>query len=155
MNRRGVACTSDGRPSVRHNQVNVRYGPGYRSPEQTTLLMSRPVPLGKAMALLAIVQYGRTPPLDEHGHRERLNLFKAAAHYSLVEEELEEILDTEEGGLRIYLKGLLTAGMFKAKNDLPVQARDHFQNQVFHPVRKNKEIQEHLGLGPAESIMDK
>ena len=117
--------------------------------------MSRPVPLGKAMALLAIVQYGRTPPLDEHGHRERVNLFKAAAHYSLVEEELEEILDTEEGGLRIYLKGLLTAGMFKAKNDLPVQARDHFQNQVFHPVRKNKEIQEHLGLGPGESIMDK
>ena len=155
VNRKGVACTSDGRPSVRHNEVNRRYSSGYRSPEQTTLLMGRPVSLGKAMALLAIVQYGHTPPLDEHGHRERVNLFKSAARYSLIEEELEEILDTEEGVLRIYLKGLLTAGLYKAKNDLPVAARNHFQTEVFCPVRKNKEIQEHLGLGPAESIMDK
>ena len=154
VNRKGVACTSDGRPSVRHNEVNRRYSSSYQSPENKTVLMGRPVPLGKAMALLAIVQYGQNPPLDEHGHREHVNLFKSAARYSLIEEELEEILDTEEGVLRIYLKGLLTAELYKAKNDLPVAARNHFQTEVFCPVRKNKEIQEHLGLGPAESIMD-
>ena len=154
MNRKGVACTSDGRPSIRRNEVNKRFSPSYRNPENKELLMGRPVPLGKAMALLATVQYGFRPPVDEHGHADRVNLLKSAAHYALIAEELAEILDTAEEVLRIYLKGLLNAGLFKIKNDLPVAARLYFQAEVFCPVRKSKEIQEHLGLGPGESILD-
>ena len=116
--------------------------------------MGRPVPLGKAMALLATVQYGHRFPVDEHGHADRLNLFKSAAHYALTAEELEEILEESEAVQRIFLKGLFNAGLFKIKNDLPVAARHYFQNSVFCPVRKSQEIQDHLGLGPFESILD-
>ena len=120
--------------------------------------MGRAVPVGKAMVLLATVQYGHCFPVDEHGHADRLNLFKSAAHYARIAEELEEILDTGEEVLRIYLKGLFNAGLFKIKNDLPVAARHYFQNSVFcpvmTPVRKSQEIQDHLGLGPLESILD-
>jgi len=155
VNRKGVACTSDGRPSLRRNEVNKKFSPSYRNPENKELLVGKPVSLSKAMALLATVQYGNRPPVDEHGHADRVNLLKSAAHYALIPEELEEILDTAEEVLRIYLKGLLNTGLYKIKNDLPVNARDHFQTAVFCPLRKNDEIQGHLGLEPRESIMDK
>jgi len=106
------------------------------------------------MALIATVQYGHNPPVDEHGHADRVNLFKSAAHYALIPEELKEILDTAEEVLRIYVKGLLSAGLFKIKMNLPVAARHYFQNSVFCAVRKSAVIQAHLGLGPLESILD-
>jgi hypothetical protein len=155
VNRKGVACTSDGRPSIRRNEVNKKFSASYRNPENKELFVGKPVPLGKAMALLATVQYGNRPPVDEHGHEDRVNLLKSAAHYALIAEELEEILDTPEEVLRIYLKGLLSTGLFKIKNELPVLARKYFQNEVFCPLRKNDEIQGHLGLARGESIMDK
>ena len=116
--------------------------------------MGRSVTLGKAIALIATVQYGHSPPVDEHGHADRVNLFKSAAHYALIAEELEEILDTAEEVLRIYVKGLLIAGLFKIKMNLPVAARHYFQTSVFCPARRSKEIQDHLGLELAESILD-
>jgi hypothetical protein len=116
--------------------------------------MGRSVTLGKAIALIATVQYGHSPPVDEHGHADRVNLLKSAAHYALIAEELEEILDTAEEVLRIYIKGLLVAGLFKIKMNMPVAARHYFQTSVFCPVRKNAEIQDHLGLGPLQSILD-
>ena len=154
VNRKGIACNYDGRPSVRRNEVSKKFTPSYRNPENKEMLLGRAVPLGKAMALLATVQYAHRPPVDEHGHADRLNLFKSAAHYALVPEELTEILDTAEDVLRIYIKGLLNAALYKIKNDLPIAARQHFQAEVFCPLRKNKEIQDHLGLALFESILD-
>ena len=154
MNRKGVACTSDGRPSIRRNEVNKKFSASYLNPENKELFVGKPVPLGKAMALLATVQYGNRPLVDEHGHEDSVNLLKSAAHYALIAEELEEILDTADDVLRIYLKGMFNAGLFKIKNDLPVAARHYFQTSVFCPVSKSKEIQDHLGLGPLDSILD-
>jgi len=154
VNRKGLACTSDGRPSVKRNEVSKKFSPSYRNPENKELFMGRSLPLGKAMALIATVQYGHNPPVDEHGHADRVNLFKSAAHYALIAEELKEILDTAEDVLRIYVKGLLSAGLFKIKMNLPVAARHYFQNSVFCTVRKSAVIQDHLGLGPLESILD-
>ena len=44
VNRKGVACTSDGRPSIRRNEVNRKFSPSYRNPENEELLMGRAVP---------------------------------------------------------------------------------------------------------------
>jgi hypothetical protein len=154
VNRKGIACTSDGRPSVKRNEVSKRFTPSYRNPENKELLSGRPVSLGKAIALIATVQYGHSPPVDEHGHADRVNLFKSAAHYALIAEELEEILDTAEEVLRIYIKGLLIAGLFKIKMNLPIAAKHYFQTSVFLSARRSKEIQDHLGLGIGESIFD-
>ena len=44
--------------------------------------------------------------------------------------------------------------LFMQPGNLPVTARAHFQNMVFHVARKTKEIQDHLGLQMHESIFD-
>ena len=154
VNRKGVICTSDGRPSIKRNDVNRKYSSSYRNPANKEMLLGKAMPLGKAIGLLATVKYGHCPPVDEHGHEERVILLKSAAHYALIEEELEEILQTPEDVLRVYLKALLLTGLYKVKSSLPVVAREYFQAHVFCPVRKNAEIQEHLGLGMGESILD-
>ena len=116
--------------------------------------MGKSVTLGKAFALLATVRCGPRPPVDEHGHAERLIIFKAAARYALIPEEVSEILQHSEEQLCIYLKGLLLARLFKVKSELPVVARQHFQTYVFNPSRKVKEIQDNLGLQLGQSILD-
>jgi hypothetical protein len=62
------------------------------------------------------------------------------------------VIGSSDAAFRLYLKGLLLAGTFKLRCDLPVTARAHFM--VFNVARKAKEIQDHLGLQMHESILD-
>ena len=64
------------------------------------------------------------------------------------------MIGSSDAAFRLYLKGLLLAGTFKLRCDLPVTARAHFQTMVFNVSRKTKEIQDHLGLQMHESILD-
>ena len=79
---------------------------------------------------------------------------QSAAYYALTDEELEEILDTEDAALRLFLKGLCTAQCRLIKYVVPVAARDEFENGVFRPASKSAVIQKHLGLEMAQSIFD-
>ena len=81
-------------------------------------------------------------------------LFCDASTYALTEEEAREVIGSSDAAFRLYLKGLLLAGTFKLRCDLPVTARAHFQTMVFNVSRKTKEIQDHLGLQMHESILD-
>ena len=81
----------------------------------------------------------------------RSRLFCDALTYALTEEEAREIMDSSDmdssdAAFRLYLKGLMLAGTFKLRCDLPVNARSHFENKVFNVPRKTKEAQDHLGL---------
>jgi hypothetical protein len=73
---------------------------------------------------------------------------------SQTDEELEEILDTEEAALRVFIKGVIQAQCRLIKYMGPQTARDEFENRVFHPASKDPVIQKHLGLEMAQSIFD-
>ena len=55
-------------------------------------------------------------------------------YYALTDEELEEILDTEEAALRVFIKGVIQAQCRLIKYVGPQTARDEFENRVFHPA---------------------
>ena len=110
--------------------------------------------LGRACALVAVALMGPNIPLEEAGHEERLRIFKSAAYYALTDEKLEEILETEDAALRLFLKGLCIAQCRLIKYVVPFAARDEFENNVFRPASKNTVIQKHLGLEMAQSIFD-
>jgi hypothetical protein len=152
--RKGRVLTSGGRPSVRKNAVNAKYGTNYRNSTVQRLIMGKHVTLGKACALVGIALYGPNIPLEEAGHEDRLRIFKSAAYYALTDEELEEILDTEEAALRVFIKGVIQAQCRLIKYMGPQTARDEFENRVFHPASKDPVIQKHLGLEMAQSIFD-
>ena len=152
--RKGRALTNSGRPSIKKNAVNAKYGTNYRNASVIRPIMGKNVTLGRACALVAVALMGPNIPLEEAGHEERLRIFKSAAYYALTDEELEEILDTEDAALRLFLKGLCTAQCRLIKYVVPVAARDEFENVVFRPASKNAVIQKHLGLEMAQSIFD-
>ena len=110
--------------------------------------------LGGAMALLPTIQHGPLLPFDDHGHDTWSKLFCDASTYALTEEEASEVIGSSDAAFCLYLKGLLLAGTFKLRCNLPVTARAHFQTIVFHVALKTKEIQDHLGLQMHESILD-
>ena len=152
--RKGRALTNSGRPSIKKNAVNAKYGTNYRNASVIRPIMGKNVTLGRACALVAVALMGPNIPLEEAGHEERLRIFKSAAYYTLTDEELEEILDTEDAALRLFLKGLCTAQCRLIKYVVPVAARDEFENGVFRPASKSAVIQKHLGLEMAQSIFD-
>ena len=107
------------------------------------------------MALLATIKHGPLlPTTDDHGHDALSKLFCDASTYALTEEEAREVIGSSDAAFRLYLKVLLLAGTFKLRCDLPVTARVHFQNMVFHVACKTKKILDHLGLQMHESILD-
>lgn len=152
--KKGRLLTSSGRPSVKKNAVNAKYGTNYRNSTVNRPLMGKTVTLGRACALVAVVLMGPNIPLEEAGHEERLRIFKSAAYYALTDEELEDILDTEEAALRLFLKGLIQAQCRLIKYVAPQAARDEFENVVFRPASKDPVVQKHLGLEMAQSIFD-
>ena len=87
-------------------------------------------------------------------HEEPLRIFKSAAYYALTDEELEEILETEEAALRLFIKGLIQAQCRLLKYVGPQAAREEFENVVFRPASKDPIIQKHLGLEMAQSTLD-
>lgn len=153
-NSRGLIVTKCGRPSVKANELNVRYGASYRNSDNQNELFGKLLVLGKACAILGTVLYGPDIPAEESGHEERMRIFRSAAWYALTPEEVRTIEATEEATLRVYIKGLITASIHKLKYTLPNAARAYFQNRVFNTPRKDRTIQEHLGLQMHESVLD-
>ena len=100
------------------------------------------------------VMLGPDIPLETSGHADRLRIFRSAAYYCLDEADLEEILDTKPSALQLYLKGIFQAACRVLCYELSVAARNHFELNVFKPVIKNAEIQEHLSLGIGPSVFD-
>ena len=154
VNKKGLAVTPGGRPSVKKNAVNSKYGPGYRNALNTHEIMGRKLSIGKACGLFGIVHFGANIPLEEAGHDGRLRAFKDAAYYALTDEELEDILNTEEPALVLYLLGIFRAQSRIIKLNAPVHVREEFENCVFRPAIKDPVIQSHLGLSMTESIFD-
>ena len=152
--KKGRVLTSSGRPSVKRNAVNGKYGTNYRNSAVTNTIMGKTVTLGKACALVAVALMGPNIPIEEAGHEERMRIFKSAAYYALADEELEEILETEEAALRLFIKGLFQAQCRLLKYVGPQAAREEFENVVFRPASKDPNIQKHLGLEMAQSIFD-
>jgi len=70
------------------------------------------------------------------------------------EEDLEEILNTEEAALRLYLLGIFRAQCRIIKFVAPANARSEFEHCVFHTATRDPEIQKHLGLSITESVFD-
>jgi hypothetical protein len=154
VNKKGLAVTPGGRPSVKKNAVNSKYGPGYRNALNTHEIMGRKLSIGKACGLFGIVHFGANIPLEEAGHDGRLRAFKDAAYYALTDEELEDILNTEEPALVLYLLGIFRAQSRIIKFVAPTHIREEFENCVFRPAIKDLVIQSHLGLSMTESIFD-
>jgi hypothetical protein len=154
VNKKGLAVTPGGRPSVRQNAVNAKYASSYRNALNTHEIMGKRVTIGKACGLLGIVHFGPNIPLEEAGHDSRLRVFKDAAYYALTDEELEDILNTEEAALVLYLLGIFRAQSRVIKFLAPADVRDEFEQCVFRPASKDPVIQDHLGLSMTQSIFD-
>jgi hypothetical protein len=71
-------------------------------------------------------------------------IFKAAAWYSLTDEELEEILSCSNTPvLTAYVDGASRAAVLLWEFIMPREAKDVFQNDVFHPASVDPK---HLGM---------
>ena len=154
-NKMGLELTPSGRPSVKKNQVNAKYGSNYSSSSSAEKILGKRLSIGRACALLGVVMLGPEIPLESAGHQDRMRIFKSAAHYCLSDEDLEDILDTKEAELEFYLQGIFRAACRLPRYELAAVARQHFELHVFKPASKNKEIQEHLGLEMGQSVFDK
>ena len=109
INKKGLIMTPGGRPSVRKLAVNEKYGTSYRNGRNTREIMGKKLSIGKACALLGIAHFGPNIPLEEAGHEDRLRVFKEAAYYALTDEELDDILNTDDAALRLFLVGIFRA----------------------------------------------
>jgi hypothetical protein len=90
------------------------------------------------------------------GHSDRMIIFKSAAYYALIDDELEEILSCDnEPVFRAYVGGLFRAACRLWKFVMPVEARAVFQNDVFHPATVDPKLQAYLGLSLEKRIFDK
>ena len=83
---------------------------------------------------------GPNIPIEEAGHGERMRIFKSAAYFALTDEELEEILKSEEATLRLFIKGLIQAQCSLLKYVGPQAAREEFEHVVFRPASKDSII---------------
>jgi len=154
INKRGIAVTKSGRPSVKANEVRGKFSSSYRNSSNKNELLGRQVTLGKAVSLLAHVLYGLEYPTEKSQHDQRVRLFRSAAYYALTDEEIDEVLEADEEALRVFLMGLVTAAVAKPRYELPTAAREHFQSHIFCSVRKDSLVQEQLGLEKHASILD-
>ena len=75
------------------------------------MLLARNMSLGQAIGLVGLTQFGLNVPLETSAHSDRVAVFRAAAHYALTNDEVEEILDVAEKPLISYLKGLTITAM--------------------------------------------
>jgi hypothetical protein len=151
-NSKGLLVTATGRPSVKQNEVNGKFTPKYRNPAIT--ILSKPVTLGGAMALLATIRHGHQLPTDEHGHDARVRIWCNAFMFAMTEDEARDVQDCSDAAFGLFLKGLMLSSSFKIRCEMLVNARAHFQAEVFNVARKTREIQDHLGLEMHETILD-
>ena len=119
------------------------------------MLLSRLMSLGQAMGLVGLAQFGLNVPLETNAHEDRVDVFRAAAHYALTDDEVEEILTVADKPLISYLKGLTITAMRVWKYVIPEHVRLYFEENVFKPTRGDAEIQRHLGLDMEKRIFDR
>ncbi len=82
-------------------------------------------------------------------------VLKSAAWYALTDKELDEILSCSElPVLEAYLETLFRAAMRLWKVKMPIEAKDVFQTQVFHPASATEDIQKHLGMTMTQRLFD-
>ena len=82
-------------------------------------------------------------------------IFKAAAHYSLMDAELEEILlCSDVPVLTAYIDGLFRAAVRLWKFITPKEAKEFFQTEVFHFASLDPNLQRHLGMTSGQRIFD-
>ncbi len=68
------------------------------------------------------------------------------AWYSLTEEEVDEILSCDDQPvLEGYVNNLFKSAVCLWKIVMPVESREVFQTEVFHPASASEELQKHLG----------
>jgi len=153
-NSKGLLVTATGRPSVKRNEINGSYTPKYHNPNITRTILGKTMTLGGAMALLATIRHGHQLPTDEHGHAARVRIWCNAYMFALTEEERIDVMDCSDAAFALYLKGLTLSSTYKIRCEMLVNARAHFQSEVFTVARKTKEIQNHLGLEMHQTILD-
>jgi hypothetical protein len=76
-----------------------------------------------------------------------LAILKSAAWYTLTEEELDEILSCyDQPFLEGYVNNLFESAVRLWKFVMPVESKEVFQTEVFHPASASEELQKHLGM---------
>jgi hypothetical protein len=80
-------------------------------------------------------------------------IVKAAAEYSLTDDELEEILTCSEVPVQTAcIDGLFRAVVRLWKFVMPREAKDFFQTEVFHPA--SLDPKKHPGMTPVQRIFN-
>ena len=72
----------------------------------------------------------------------------------MTDEERLDVQDCSDAAFGLFLKGLMLSSSDKIWCEMVVNARAHFQAEVFNVARKTREIQDHLGLEMHETILD-
>ncbi len=89
------------------------------------------------------------------GFNDSMPIFKAAAEYSLTDDELDEILSCSDVPvLTAYIDCIFRAAVRLWKFNMPREAKDFFQTEVFHPASLDLTLQRHLGMTPVQQIFD-
>jgi hypothetical protein len=105
--------------------------------------------------ILHIWNYDTDACLVSSGYDDHMAIYKAAAWYSLTDEELAEILACSDiPVLTAYIDGVFRAAVRLWKFIMPREAKDFFQTEVFHPASLDPNLQKHLGKTPGQRIFD-
>ena len=151
-NKRGLTLTPGWRPSVKHN---VKYCTGYCKASNTKVILGIKLPICKACAILAIVMQGPTYlwkgliTMCAYASSKQLLITRSPTKSSVRSWKLTKTEHHSES----TSKGIFSMCMRLLKNQLPNEARSHFQQHVFGCVQKDKEIQAYLGLHMHKSIL--
>jgi hypothetical protein len=89
------------------------------------------------------------------GFDDCMAIFKAAAWYSLTDEEREEILSCSDIlFLTAYVDSVFREAVRLWKFIMLREAKDFFQTEVFHPASLDPNLQKHLGMTTGQLIFD-
>jgi hypothetical protein len=142
------------RRSLKTNSLRKKFPSTYRNAANVNELFGRQVSLGKAVMVLMPAMFGVNYPSEKVQHPLRERLFKAAAYYSLSDDEIAAVFAAESADREDFLLGLVTAALPKLRYDLGNIARAHFQEAVFCSIARDPIIQAELGFDPFQSMVD-
>lgn len=131
------------------------FGSKYRHPHNKRKLMGQEQPLGKAYAIMAVMMYGPNLPTEMSLHKDREQIFSAAAPYALSSADIEHVsAHPDDDEKRVYFQNLLTTSCRPFSTLLYNEARNFFQSFVFTSPKINLEYKLHLGLESTQSVFD-
>ena len=148
----GQVLSNCGRPAFKSNTINKKYNNNYRNPENTNKVGGKLYTLGRAVGLAAMVLFGYDVSLEDAAVKDRQRIFLSAAYYALTDEEISEVMASDEVTLSIYIKNLVIALIRVYKYEAADAMRKTFQEEVFGPTMENAELQKHLNLQPGQRI---